>query len=69
MTGLMERKCEGEINGVTEQNRLQGGKGAGKGHFATFPMVNDCLDKSVQIELTGTSTSKYPYSLILTTLK
>lgn len=53
----MERKWDGEINDETEQKRQQGEKEqeqkvAGERHFATFPMVNDCLDKFVQIQLT-----------------
>lgn len=30
-------------------------KGDGEGRFATFSMVNDCLDKAVQIEFTRTN--------------
>lgn len=61
MTGLMERKWEGEINGETEQKRQQRKKeqeqkGFWEGHFATFRMVHVYFDKSVLIEFTRTNT-------------
>lgn len=56
-----DRKWKGEMNGKTIKETRGGRnkKRAKEGHFATFSVVNDCLDKSVQIELTRTNTMQH----------